>query len=1347
LRGEPLESRRMLTAPPLPVIPSGTFLVTTYGAVGDGATSNTTAIQAAITAATSAGGGTVEIPNTGTGVFMSGPITLSTKIRLQIDNGAMLKALPMASYPNNASPSNFITVSSKNNIEIVGPGTIDGNGSDWWAAYNLNSAISRPRIINATGNDTFYVHNVTIQNSPQFNLAFSTTNNATVDGVTITNPSSSPNTDGMDVGGNHILIQNCTVDTGDDNVVLKPGSTATSDVMVTNCTFKHGHGMSIGGQTDLGLNGLTVSNITFDGTVTGLRMKASRIAGGLVQNVTYSNITMVNVQYPINFNSYYLDGTIPATTETTDPAQAIQAKTPYWQNITINGLTSTWNSALPSYSASAFSGSYAGLIWGVPEAPISNVSIINTQITSGKYAFVMDHVRGVHFDRTTVFTPNPSTNQQFISSKSSTTVLPIDSTYWNDADINTPTVAGNGLYDVTTKNYTNTGGGAGFGSGTTDQFNFNSTALAGDGTLVAKVVSQTGTNAAAKAGVMIRDTTANNSSFAAVVVTPTSGVQFIWRSSTGGSTATPVTVAGQAAPLWVKLVRSGSSFSAAYSSDGVTWTAIGTAQTVTMASSQVRAGLAVTSQDNTASNTAEFSNVELLEVLTAAFANPTPITANTTLLSVYAADGNYDPTMTYTWTATTLPSGAAQPTYSINGTNTSAYSTATVTKAGAYTFRVTVASPSGYSMTSSVNVTVNQTFTSASVTPTTAALNLNGTQTFVATGKDQFGNAMSSNPTFTWSITAGVGSVNSSGVYTAPSSTGTATVQAISAAISATASVNITNAAPTVATAAGGIPNPVTNKTTALSVLGADDAGESNLTYTWSTVSKPTGAANPTFSANGTNVAKNTTATFSSAGSYTLRATITDSGNLSVTSDIAITVNQTPTTLTVSPNSTSVIVGTTQQFTANVFDQFVNSIALPGTINWTTTGAGNSVSSSGLFTAGTTTGSATVTAAIGAASGNANVSITLPNFTVTNTNDSGAGSLRQAILDANTAANLPDTITFSTTGNISLSTPLPNIAHAVTFYIASGSVGIGVSSVNTLGEFASLTLTGGGNLTISGNQTHSSAATITVSAGSLTLNSDAGTNVSVNASGPVTFGSSQHLAGLTLNSTSAGFSGGNLLLAVNNLALSAGSRLDLANNKMIVHATSGTLAGVLNSVSSWLTSGYGAAQPHWNGTGISSSTAFQDNSLLTAVGMMSNANGAGQRVAAFGGESVSANDVLLKYTYYGDANLDGVVNGGDYALTDNGFNFGLGTFGNGDFNYDGVINGADYALIDNAFNFQGGPLSDSPLQPLTLALPVSNGGAAFQANSQATDAAIVALLANAPTLNVTDAFGRRRDRQ
>jgi hypothetical protein len=83
----------------------------------------------------------------------------------------------------------------------------------------------------------------------------------------------------------------------------------------------------------------------------------------------------------------------------------------------------------------------------------------------------------------------------------------------------------------------------------------------------------------------------------------------------------------------------------------------------------------------------------------------------------------------------------------------------------------------------------------------------------------------------------------------------------------------------------------------------------------------------------------------------------------------------------------------------------------------------------------------------------------------------------------------------------------------------------------------------------------------------------------------------------------------------------------------------------------------------------------------------------------FDGIAPGASDVLAKYTYYGDANLDGKVDGSDYSLIDNGSRNHLTGWFNGDFNYDGVIDGSDYTLIDNAYNTQGaaitGEIADS----------------------------------------------------
>jgi hypothetical protein len=360
-------------------------------------------------------------------------------------------------------------------------------------------------------------------------------------------------------------------------------------------------------------------------------------------------------------------------------------------------------------------------------------------------------------------------------------------------------------------------------------------------------------------------------------------------------------------------------------------------------------------------------------IATAAAATPSPATGTTTALSVLGADDAGESALTYTWTTTGTPPAAVA--FSANGTNAAKSTTATFTKAGSYSLQATIRDAGGLTVTSSVNVTVNQTTTTVTVSPATKSLNLNGAQTFTASAADQFGTVMSPQPTFSWAVTAGVGSINSSsGAYAAGTTAGSATVTATSGAKSGTASVTVTNAAPTVATAAAATPSPVTGTTTALSALGADDAGETALTYTWATTGTPPAAV--AFSANGTNAAKSTTATFTKAGSYSLQVTIRDAGGLTVTSAASVTVNQTTTTVTVSPASAAVNLNGTQPFTASANDQFGAAMASQPTFSWAvTTGVGGINPASGDYSAGAVAGSATITATGGGKSGTASVTV------------------------------------------------------------------------------------------------------------------------------------------------------------------------------------------------------------------------------------------------------------------------------------------------------------------------------------------------------------------------------------
>ncbi len=120
---------------------------------------------------------------------------------------------------------------------------------------------------------------------------------------------------------------------------------------------------------------------------------------------------------------------------------------------------------------------------------------------------------------------------------------------------------------------------------------------------------------------------------------------------------------------------------------------------------------------------------------------------------------------------------------------------ATFSQAGNYSFLVTLADLGGLSTTSTVNVTVAQTATSVTVTPNSVTMNVNTTQQFTAVVTDQFGATIAS-PAISWSIQSGGGSINSTGLYTASSTAGTAIIRASSGAAAATASITTLNPAP-----------------------------------------------------------------------------------------------------------------------------------------------------------------------------------------------------------------------------------------------------------------------------------------------------------------------------------------------------------------------------------------------------------------------------------------------------------------------------------------------------------------------------------------------------------------------
>jgi autotransporter-associated beta strand protein len=237
-----------------------------------------------------------------------------------------------------------------------------------------------------------------------------------------------------------------------------------------------------------------------------------------------------------------------------------------------------------------------------------------------------------------------------------------------------------------------------------------------------------------------------------------------------------------------------------------------------------------------------------------------------------------------------------------------------------------------------------------------------------------------------------------------------------------------------------------------------------------------------------------------------------------------------------------------------------------------------------------------------------------------------------------------------------------------------------------------LTKAGTGTLIVNGIDSYTGPTTVT--AGTLDFGANPGTGIELRNTGTVTIAASAKLA-LTANAVHTN----RTLLVTPGLSI-AGSigawsgTLDLGDNDLDVHN------GNLAQITSQIKTGFAAGPSNWTGPGITSSTAAADTTHLIAVGVVLNNNGQGSPIygssaalGLFDGTSPAVTDVLVKETYFGDANLDGHVDGSDYTEIDNGFNNHLTGWANGDFNYDGVVNGSDYTLIDNAFNTQAAPLA------------------------------------------------------
>ena len=336
-----------------PVFPRRTFDITTFGARGDGTTLNTDAIAKAIGDCAKAGGGRVLVPG---GRFLTGAIHLKSNVELHVGEGAtLLFDTNPASYPlvftrwegmelMNYSP--LIYAHGEKNIGVTGRGTLDGQSSPqhWWAwtgpwngttdygwkegmpdqrparkkLFDMAEAgvpvkdrvfgegsMLRPPFIQPYACENVLIEGVRIRNSPFWNVHPVLCRNVILRGVDIYGHG--PNNDGCDPESvDHMLIEECTFDTGDDCIAVNSGrnadgrrlATPSQNILVRRCRMRQGHGgVVVGSQISGGARWVFAENCRMDSPDLwyAIRFKNNALRGGLLENFYYRDLDVGSV--------------------------------------------------------------------------------------------------------------------------------------------------------------------------------------------------------------------------------------------------------------------------------------------------------------------------------------------------------------------------------------------------------------------------------------------------------------------------------------------------------------------------------------------------------------------------------------------------------------------------------------------------------------------------------------------------------------------------------------------------------------------------------------------------------------------------------------------------------------------------------------------------------------------------------------------------------------------------------------------------------------------------------------------------------------------------------------------
>lgn len=325
------------------------YSVNKYGAVNDGKTLNTKAIQKAIDACAAKGGGVVTFAP---GKYLTGSVFIKKGVNFKIDKGVeLLGSENIKDYPEIDTrvagiemkwPAALLNILNQEDAGISGSGLINAQGKVFWDYYwkirkedydpkglrwIVDYDAKRPRTILIADSKNIILRDIHAQQAGFWTVQVLYSSYVTVDGITIRNNvgGHGPSTDGIDVDSSSwILVQNCDIDCNDDNFCLKAGrdwdglrvNRPTEYVVIRNSVARKGAGLlTLGSETSGGIRHVWATDLVGYGTGNSLNIKSARTRGGTVEDIYFGNVTMHGggnvIQINPNWNPTYSYSELP----------------------------------------------------------------------------------------------------------------------------------------------------------------------------------------------------------------------------------------------------------------------------------------------------------------------------------------------------------------------------------------------------------------------------------------------------------------------------------------------------------------------------------------------------------------------------------------------------------------------------------------------------------------------------------------------------------------------------------------------------------------------------------------------------------------------------------------------------------------------------------------------------------------------------------------------------------------------------------------------------------------------------------------------------------------------------